>query len=69
MNARQRSLLLNLNRVLIFALLLGRPLKEYAQSIDRPRPGRRTVAQIFINDEPIGGFDELSQMDLPDKLA
>lgn len=27
------------------------------------RSGRRTVPQIFINDEPIGGFDELYAMD------
>ena len=26
------------------------------------RSGRRTVPQIFIDDEPIGGFDELSAM-------
>jgi glutaredoxin 3 len=31
------------------------------------RSGRRTVPQIFIDDEPIGGFDELSKMNLPDK--
>jgi GrxC family glutaredoxin len=29
------------------------------------RSGRRTVPQIFIDDEPIGGFDELSKMGLP----
>jgi len=26
------------------------------------RSGRRTVPQIFINDQPVGGFDELSAM-------
>ena len=31
------------------------------------RSGRRTVPQIFIDDKPIGGFDELSKMDLTDK--
>jgi glutaredoxin 3 len=35
--------------------------------------GRRTVPQIFIGDEPIGGFDELSRLDrsgeLQQKLA
>ena len=31
------------------------------------RSGRRTVPQIFIDDRPIGGFDELSKMILPDK--
>lgn len=25
--------------------------------------GRRTVPQIFINDAPIGGFDELRELD------
>lgn len=30
------------------------------------RSGRRTVPQIFIDDQSIGGFDELSKMDLPD---
>ncbi len=29
------------------------------------RSGRRTVPQIFIDDEPIGGFDELSKLNLP----
>jgi glutaredoxin 3 len=28
------------------------------------RSGRRTVPQIFIDDQPIGGFDELSKMNL-----
>lgn len=28
------------------------------------RSGRRTVPQIFIGGESIGGYDELSQMDL-----
>jgi len=32
------------------------------------RSGRRTVPQIFIDNVPIGGFDELSMIDLPDKL-
>lgn len=32
------------------------------------RSGRRTVPQIFIDDEPVGGFDELSKMNLPDRL-
>jgi len=35
--------------------------------------GRRTVPQIFIGDEPVGGYDELSALDrrglLADKLA
>lgn len=32
------------------------------------RSGRRTVPQIFIDYEPIGGFDELSQLDKAGKL-
>lgn len=32
------------------------------------RSGRRTVPQIFIDYEPIGGFDELSQFDKAGKL-
>ncbi|MBL3529504.1 MAG: glutaredoxin 3 [gamma proteobacterium endosymbiont of Lamellibrachia anaximandri] len=31
------------------------------------RSGRRTVPQIFIDDEPICGFDELSNMNLTSK--
>ena len=30
--------------------------------------GRRTVPQIFINDEPIGGFDELYRLDKQGEL-
>jgi glutaredoxin 3 len=30
--------------------------------------GRRTVPQIFINDEPIGGFDEMRALDLAGEL-
>lgn len=33
------------------------------------RSGRRSVPQIFIDDESIGGFEELSKLNLPDKLA
>ena len=32
------------------------------------RSGRRSVPQIFIDDEPIGGFDELSEMHRAGKL-
>ena len=32
------------------------------------RSGRRTVPQVFIDDEPIGGFNEPTMIDLPDKL-
>ncbi len=31
--------------------------------------GRRTVPQIFIDDEPIGGFDDLSALDRSGELA
>ena len=31
--------------------------------------GRRTVPQIFIGDEPIGGFDELRALDRSGELA
>lgn len=31
--------------------------------------GRRTVPQIFINDEAIGGFDDLRKLDLSGELA
>jgi glutaredoxin 3 len=30
--------------------------------------GRRSVPQIFINDKPIGGFDDLSALDRSGKL-
>lgn len=30
--------------------------------------GRRTVPQIFINDQPIGGFDDLYALDQAGKL-
>lgn len=30
--------------------------------------GRRTVPQIFINDEPIGGFDEMRALDQTGEL-
>ena len=30
--------------------------------------GRKTVPQIFIDEKPIGGFDDLSQMDKEGKL-
>ena len=31
--------------------------------------GRRTVPQIFIDDQPIGGFDELRALDASGELA
>lgn len=30
--------------------------------------GRRTVPQIFINDKPIGGYDDLHALDVDGKL-
>lgn len=30
--------------------------------------GRRTVPQIFINDQPVGGFDDISALDRSGKL-
>ena len=30
--------------------------------------GRRTVPQIFINDQPVGGFDDLSALEKAGKL-
>jgi glutaredoxin 3 len=30
--------------------------------------GRRTVPQIFINDQPIGGYDDMSALDKAGKL-
>lgn len=32
------------------------------------RSGRNTVPQIFIDDKHIGGFDELSELDIMDEL-
>ena len=32
------------------------------------RSGQRTVPQIFIDDEPIGGFDELCALDKDGRL-
>jgi glutaredoxin 3 len=31
--------------------------------------GRRTVPQIFIDEQPIGGFDELRKLDVSGELA
>lgn len=30
--------------------------------------GRRTVPQVFINDEPVGGFDELNALNMKGEL-
>jgi len=41
--------------------------EERARMVDRAG-GRRTVPQIFINGEHIGGFDELRALDQAGKL-
>lgn len=33
------------------------------------KTGRRTVPQIFIGDEPIGGFDDLRELDRTGELG
>lgn len=49
--------------------------EEISVSDDAPRraemeklSGRRTVPQIFIDEEPIGGFDELYELDQQGEL-
>jgi glutaredoxin 3 len=43
--------------------------KDHVKSLEMiERSGRRTVPQIFIDDEPIGGFDELSALNQAGKL-
>lgn len=34
----------------------------------RQRSGRRTVPQIFIDDQSVGGYDELRELDAAGKL-
>ena len=41
--------------------------QELRQEVVR-RSGRRTVPQIFIGDEPIGGFTELRTLDVSGEL-
>lgn len=36
--------------------------------IMKQRSGRRTVPQIFIDDQPIGGYDDLVKLDRAGKL-
>lgn len=38
------------------------------QDMDRLSGGRRTVPQIFINDQLIGGFDDLSTLEKAGQL-
>jgi glutaredoxin 3 len=33
------------------------------------RTGRRTVPQIFINDQPVGGYDDIAALEQAGKLA
>ncbi len=33
------------------------------------KSGRRTVPQIFINDQPIGGFDDMAALEKQGKLT
>jgi len=48
------------------SLLLARRLDF--EEIDISADAARTVPQIFIEDEHIGGFDELSMLNLSDRL-
>lgn len=43
-------------------------LNEEQRAIMERLSGRRTVPQIFINDQPIGGFDDLSALEKAGKL-
>ena len=43
-------------------------LDEQQREIMVRASGRRTVPQIFINDQPIGGFDDLSALDKAGEL-
>ncbi len=43
-------------------------LDESQRVLMEQKSGRRTVPQIFINDQPIGGFDDLSTLDKAGKL-
>lgn len=59
------------------ALLDGKRIDYTVHDVDRDaglrremqsRGGRNTVPQIFIDDAPIGGFDELSALDRGGRL-
>lgn len=39
------------------------------RAIMMERTGRRTVPQVYINDQHIGGFDDLSALDRADGLV
>jgi glutaredoxin 3 len=38
-------------------------LDENQRTLMEKKSGRRSVPQIFINDQPIGGFDDLSALE------
>ena len=40
---------------------------QYRKEMEQ-RSGRTSVPQIFIDDHHVGGFDDLSELDLDDKL-
>ena len=46
--------------------IAGKPELK-AEMMDRAN-GRRTVPQIFIGERHVGGFDDLSEMDMDDEL-
>lgn len=54
----------------------GAAYQEYDLTLGGPKrdemlarvPGARTVPQIFINDQPIGGFDDMSALERAGKL-
>ena len=41
--------------------------EQYEEMLKKSSP-RRTVPQIFINDQGIGGYDEMKQLELEGKL-
>ncbi len=43
-------------------------LDENQRNDMEQKSGRRTVPQIFIDDQPIGGFDDLSALEKAGKL-
>lgn len=43
-------------------------LDEKLRALVEQKSGHRTVPQIFINDQPIGGFDDLSALENSGKL-
>ena len=41
---------------------------QYMADMQRKNPGARTVPQIFINDQIIGGYDDMAALDRDGKL-